>query len=458
MAQKTSAYSSTAIIPQSNWPCVTLLSAALLLGGGGSPAPLPELILQLLAASAFATWLFIWPAWHLVPRSAWLIGALVAIIPLIQLVPLPPSAWQALPGRELQRDALALIGQENTWRSWSLAPDRTLASLLSLGPPLTVLIMASALDRKARISLLIATCGFALLTLLVGALQLSAGSEGPLRFYGPTDQVLTGFQANRNSTADTLLIGLLAVPALVVELARRDRFPLNRASVLGASLAGMALCALGVVLTASRTGLLLLPLAFGGGMLILRSWLRLGARQMLAGLAGVAIIFALGAWLLWYNAAVGRLVGRFVFDAELRPELWRDSAYVIQQLFPFGAGMGNFIPSIIAAERLEVVRETMPVRAHNDYLELALEAGAFGMAALSAITAIVLSSARKQFREAATGGGAMTIFAFFALIVLALHSLVDYPFRSMTLACLGAACAGMLLPTRDLRLAPIPPA
>jgi hypothetical protein len=40
---------------------------------------------------------------------------------------------------------------------------------------------------------------------------------------------------------------------------------------------------------------------------------------------------------------------------------------------------------------------------------------------------------------------AMAVFAAASLAILALHSLVDYPFRSMALACLGAVSAGLLL-------------
>ncbi len=427
------------------WLCAGLLGCALLLGGGGSPAPMPELVLELLAAATFAAWLLTSPAWQQVPRQAWWIAALVAIVPLAQLVPLPSGLWQAMPGRELEREALALIGAEHGWRTWSLAPNRTLASLLSLGPPLAVLLMTSALDRAGRIALLGVICTAALLTLLVGALQLSGGTNSALRFYGASDRVLLGFQANRNSTADLMLIATAAVPALVVELARRDSFPLSRNFVVGTSVIGVTLGALGVVLTASRAGIVLLPLALIAGLTVLRTWLGL-TRRRLAAVALVAVLaLAAAAWLLWNNAVLTRLTSRLNFTSELRPELWRDSLYAARQYFPWGAGMGDFVPAILAGERLEVVRETLPNRAHNDVLELAVEAGAFGLAALGMIAAIIAAAARKALRRAATGSAALTIFAIAALGLLALHSLVDYPLRSMALACLGAACAGLLL-------------
>ncbi len=439
---------------QRGWLCAVLLAAALVLGGGGSPAPLPELILELLAVSAFAAWLLAGPAWRQVPRQAWGIAALVAIVPLAQLLPLPPGLWQAMPGRELEREALALIGAEHGWRPWSLAPDRTLASLLALGPPLAVLVMTAALDRTGRIALLGVICGAALLTLLVGAMQLSGGPDSALRFYGPSDQVLLGFQANRNSSADLMLIAIVAVPALVVELARRDSFPISRSFVVGTSVVGMALGSLGVVLTASRTGIVLLPIALIAAATVLRTWLGMTRGRLAVIALAVLAVFAAAAWLLWNNAVLTRVTSRLSLAGELRPELWRDSLFVVRQYFPWGVGMGDFVPAILAGERLEVVRETLPNRAHNDFLELAVEAGAFGLAALSAIAAILGTAARKALRLAATGSAALPIFALATLGLLALHSLVDYPLRSMALACLGAACAGLLLQPRSEPAAP----
>jgi exopolysaccharide production protein ExoQ len=430
------------------WLCAALLGAALILGGGGSPAPLPELILELLAAAAMATWLLSGSLRHRVPRQAWWIAALIAVIPLVQLIPLPPGLWQAMAGRELARDALALIGAENGWRAWSLAPDRTLASLLALGPPLAVLVMTAGLRRPGRIALLGVICVAALLTLVVGALQLSGGPDSPLRFYGTSDQVLLGFQANRNSTADLMLIAIVALPALVVELARRDSFPLSRGFVIGTSLAGMVLGTLGVVLTASRTGIVLLPLALIAAAAVLRTWLGISRRRLIVSAGAALLAIAVAAWLLWNSAVLTRLTARMDFSAELRPELWRDSLYAARLYFPWGVGMGDFVSAILAGERLEVVRETLPNRAHNDYLELAVEAGAFGLAALGAIAAILALAARKALRRAATGSAALPIFAIAALGLLALHSLVDYPLRSMAMACLGAACAGLLLGPR----------
>jgi O-antigen ligase len=192
----------------------------------------------------------------------------------------------------------------------------------------------------------------------------------------------------------------------------------------------------------------LLPLALIAGTTVLRTWLGVTPRRLAVAALVVLAATAAAGWLLWESALLTRLTSRLSFERELRPELWRDSLYAARLYFPWGAGMGDFVPAILAGERLEVVRETLPNRAHNDFLELAVEAGAFGLAALGAIAAMLGLAARKTLRRAATGSAALPIFALAALGLLALHSLVDYPLRSMAMACLGAACAGLLLGPR----------
>ena len=73
-------------------------------------------------------------------RQLLVLTALMLLVPLIQLVPLPPSIWTALPGRAPVADGFRLLGQPLPWLPMSLAPARTVASLLWLLPALAVLL------------------------------------------------------------------------------------------------------------------------------------------------------------------------------------------------------------------------------------------------------------------------------------------------------------------------------
>ena len=437
-------------LPAALLACAFLV-AALALGGGGSPAPLPELILELLASALVALSLLLpWVLidWQRVPVAAWLIAALTALVPLLQLIPLPPVVWHELPARELEVRALALIGAEDTWRTWSMAPSRTLSSLLSLAPPLLALLMTSALGRRDRQWLVYAIAGMTLATLLLGALQLSASDFSPVHLYGVTVPMLVGFQANHNSTADLLLIGLMAVPLLVLDLTERHIIPNRAVPVLTIAAAGMALIALGVVLTASRMGIMLLPIPLAASIWILRPWLAINPRKIAFGLLAFVALAGLGVLVARGNPVLEAVAARFDFSEELRPQLWRDGFYVAQKYFPFGVGMGDFVPALVADERLDAIWPSLPNRAHNDFLELACEAGAVGLLALSAISWTLAQAFWTRLRADRGRSAAMTVFAGASLAIFSLHSLVDYPFRSMALACLGAVCAGLLLSPR----------
>lgn len=424
-----------------------LLVAALTLGGGGTLFPLQEMAVELLALVCAAAWLLDRSRAGAIAPTAWLLAAVLVSVPLIQLVPLPPSVWHALPGRGLEREALALVGADKRWATISLAPSVTLASLLALLPPLALAAMTSALARRGRIVVLGAFVLVALASLVLGALQISGGAGGPFRFFQPESAFPDGFQVSHNAQADLLLIAIMAVPVLVRYLAVRHRIPETAGYVLGLSGGGMALFTIGLVLTASRAGIAMLPIALATCAWVLRPWLR-GVRRVALAAAVLALV-GLGALVLLVdNAVIAGVVARFDFDRELRPELWHDSLYAARQLFPFGAGTGNFVPPVLAGERLEVVWERYPNAAHNELLEVAVESGLLGLAMLAAVLVVMVRAAIGALRRHEPGDPGLALFAVASLLVLTLHSMVDYPFRSMAIASLGAVCAGLVMAPR----------
>lgn len=422
------------------WLPAIAVGLALALGGGGSPVPGLELAAQLFIAAILAAWVLALdrPLPAAVPRRAWVLAGLLVLLPLVQLVPLPPAVWQALPGRGIERESLALIGADRDWRSWSIAPDRTLASLLATLPALAILCMTAASDRTGRRRIAAVVVAATGLTLVLGALQLSGGPGSPFRFLSPQSTGLDGFQANRNSTADLLLVGLVATAATLREsMARWAALP-----IFGV---GLLLIGLGLVLTASRTGIVLLPLAVMAALAALGSWVRLPLRVVAATALALALLGGIGAVLLANNAVFTRIAARFDSRQELRPDLWRDAAHAAREHLPFGVGMGNLVPAMVAAERLEIVRPAMPNRAHNEPLELAVEGGIFALGLAATGVVLLARSARRAWSDPPEQARALVVYGIGGLLLLLLHSLVDYPFRSMALACLGAACAGMLL-------------
>ncbi|MES2491766.1 MAG: O-antigen ligase family protein [Pseudomonadota bacterium] len=398
----------------------------MILGGGGSPSPYPEMALQVLSLMLLAGSALIGPrpVPAVVPVVWWLVGLLL-VLPVVQLVPMPPAWWHALPGREVERAALALVGAENSWRPWTVSPSRTLASVLALITPAIVLLMTASLDRPGRSMVTGMIAGCAVLALLVGAGQLAGGQGGALRFYDPDVGYLNGFQANHNSAADVLLIGMVAFAAAARDWTARPpgrSRPGFRLAVVGVA---TLVFSLGVVLTASRAGTALLPVALAGVLAIVWPWMRLTRAVRVGGVIAALLAIAAGLYLWQHNAVIGKVLSRYNFEHEFRPQLWTDAVYAARQYFPFGAGMGTFVPVFLAAERLEVVDLTRPNRAHSDGLELLIEGGVFGLAILGIIVVILVRMLVQGLKNPPAGSVAQILFAGATLCIIALHSQVD---------------------------------
>jgi O-antigen ligase len=432
---------------------IAFLIINMVLGGGGSTNPVMEVVIE----GVFAVALFIASVlviagrgqWPVVPMPAWLIFGAALIIPLAQLVPLPPAIWHALPGREPMVAALALVHEQDSWRALSLFPDRTLASFLAMIPPAALFLVVASISLQQRRHMLLAITLVALASVVLGALQLSSGNAGQWSLYAEHHiGYLIGFQANRNAQADVLQIGILALVAYGASSA--DDGP--RLSMVPWIVGLLStVLAIGVLLTGSRAGIALLPLTYLFVAII--AWPILRGRQrsrpvrlalFAAPVAGLAIV------LLGGSGVLGRVAARFSFTTDARQDLWVDAVYAAKQVWPVGGGIGSFAPLLLSAERLEVVDQSIPVRAHNDWLEWLIEGGAPSILMLAAIIAILLWLVIRRIRALTHDRPAVmlrsqTMFGLGSLLLIAAHSFVDYPLRSMSLATLAAVAAAMLI-------------
>jgi O-antigen ligase len=444
------------IYPARVWLAALFVLFFLFLGGGGSPNPVTELLLEIVFVAVAAAWLWL-PGetsgdGGKVDPLLLVLVAIPLLLPIVQLIPLPPSAWTALPARQGEIAALSLVNEQNSWRPLSLSSSRTLAALLAIVPAVGCAYAVASLNLRGRRVVLAAIVIMAAASSVLGALQLVAGSHGINLYSQFHVGWVTGFQANRNAEADVLLIGLLAVAALAAPYVadRGRRFPLgfDRRGMLALAI-GIALFLLAATaMTGSRAGTALIAVALvaSGAILWTSRSTRLGSRGFPLGrLAVLVATVAVVAGLAIYSGhtALERLAERFTDAPDARQDLWQDAWFALKQYWPSGFGLGGFQPAMIPAERLEYLDVTMPNRAHNDFLELGLEAGLFGYAMLAAAALVCLILGWKSWR-ARPGMRGQIVFAAGVLIVITLHSFVDYPLRSMSLACLAGVAGGML--------------
>ncbi|MFZ2981071.1 MAG: O-antigen ligase family protein, partial [Sphingobium sp.] len=419
-------------------PSGLLLILCCFLSGGGSDYAMNEAVLKL-AALLVAGYYCAGFSRAIPDRTAWQPLALLALacaIPLIQLVPLPPTIWRALPGRDLASDILDALGQGSRAAPQSLDPTATLRWLTGLLPGAAMLIAVLHLRQEDRFLLLHLAVLLALASLAVAAVQSVTGGHWGVIYPSAHRGYPTGVFANRNHQAALLL---LAIPMAAACAKTHAEGSLARWLIPVLSLPFAA----GVLATTSRMGLILLPVSFGGAALLLLGGVRPNMKwttiaALIVATAGMTIVLS-------GNRVAAYAIDRLTTGNVDRLAFWQGTVRAIAEYWPVGSGMGTFVPVFRSAEQLADISPYYPNHAHNDFLEYILEGGA--PAALVVLLGLVWFG-RTVFglskRVAAEKHSDWT--AVCGILLLILHSCVDYPARILFLEALGGMFVGLLVP------------
>jgi O-antigen ligase len=424
-----------------------LLLVSFGLGGGGSYYGLANLIVQLTALAVLSAHRDSFIAfWRTAPMALRGLIILTILVPLIQLMPLPSSLWTALPGRELVAASLGQAGEAG-WMPISLDPRRTLLALTALIVPLSVLAIGWTMPRQDLVSLGWIVVMLGLVTLLIGAVQVSSnGQAGLLYPQRMPGSVLLGTFANRNSTG-LMLILPLTLAALLPS-------PRPHPAALPVRLALCALLILAIILTKSRTALVLsaIPILLGlarAALFSAETAARRSAGKPSRGWLIAVAVFALGTAGIAGTIAMapGRLaetLERFEGSSEdSRRYIWEDATHSAARYWPVGAGMGTFDDISAVDESLENLTKRRPGRVHNDFIEITIEAGIVGIILVILWFALIAWLAWRvrasSWRWPAWGAAGF-------LLAIALQSITDYPLRNQTILFL--ASFALLLLTR----------
>src|SRR6476660_57813 len=184
--------------------CAVVMMASLVLGGGAGRGLLSDAILQLLAIPLLlvSLWrLFDVPLTKQMRLALWFCFA-IAVLPLLQLIPLPPWLWTTLPNRQPSVEAFEIIGSAVPWMPISVSPKGTWLSALSLIPPLAVFLSTLLLSYSERRWLTHVLLAIGVLSVLIGLIQVAQGEDSPFRFFEFSNRTeAVGFFANRNHFA-----------------------------------------------------------------------------------------------------------------------------------------------------------------------------------------------------------------------------------------------------------------
>lgn len=410
--------------------------------GGGPTSPNLSMFVELMAAFLGALGIAGLVDGHYPrhARLALLLLTLVCLVPLAQLIPLPASCWEALPGREVPAEILRLANLESLARPLTLASEQTRLGGLTLIVPAAIFIAVLQIGAEGRDFVMRVIVVFAFVSALLGVFQVAAGSGVDLGIYRQVhDGYPIGFFANRNHEGDLLLIALPASAQVISTIAWQHRTK-GFAMIVAALFFSLA-----VISTQSRTAASLLPISLGG---VLAIWIGdVRDRRVWAGLAALLLAALFSYAILKFTPVGQHLAHRFTtLGDDLRPIVWQGTGDAIRSFWPLGSGVGSFVPIYQMFEDLNSVSDTWVNHAHNDYIEILLETGVVG---LVLIASYFLVAGLALLREAPRPLRRQRYTAVTIILILLAHSATDYPLRTFALLSIFAFANGMLFVSRE---------
>jgi hypothetical protein len=444
-----------------DWALTVFLAATFLLGGGSRYDIVSLIVLRPVSAAMLAYAIFC----STTNLSSFktpiaLLGAWMGLA-VLQLVPLPPGIWTALPGREPIVASFAATGTAPGWEPLSVVPMATLNALLALILPLAVLLLFAESSSAERRRALRAIAAFAFVSALLGILQVVEGGQGPLYPYSISNEGLPiGLFANRNHQAAVLAAAIPLTLAIAAdhEFARRglSRW-IGRAIALGLVVV--------VVMTGSRAGsVLALGALFAGSLLLSPAERRTRSERhasnpRLTPVRAIASRWTLPAILLAVIALVFVVASGTAFErlaakdglGDLRFQILPTVGEMIRASFPFGFGFGTFPWTYDMFEPVRLMRADYINRAHDDWLELFIDGGVFAPAlALAGVAWLVARcrSLRRFLFDPESDDDRHRLAALLGILILVLASLFDYPLRTPSVAAILMVFVGCLAAPR----------
>jgi O-antigen ligase len=165
------------------------------------------------------------------------------------------------------------------------------------------------------------------------------------------------------------------------------------------------------------------------------------AGLFLAGLLGMATVLVLP---FTGNSSLSNAAERSALEEDRRYDIWPQAFELAVQAQPAGTGIGSFRRVYERNEPLDSLGTLYINHAHNDYMELAIEGG---VPALLLATIFLVWFLKKLFDllrwrlpepllSACAGG---------VILTMLLHSLVDYPLRTIAISSIYAIALGLLV-------------
>jgi len=365
---------------------------------------------------------------------------LAMLLPLVYLVPFPALVAGMFPGRDLYREAMLLADSQAATglAALSVFPARTEYGWFVLLLPLAVFVATRSLDTERIRKLVILLFFIVGAEAFLGLLQFGAGdSPFYLGMEHADKHSAVGTYVSRNNFVGLLEMVLpISLALFVAKLGVRERIGTGRSTwrqrllfistmrghkafVYGAF---SVLVLLAIVFSRSRAGIGLTMLGILCATLMYSN--RIGGRNIY-GITGTVVAIGIG---FAINIGLAPVLDRFSTDnlGEGRWLIYSATLDGIGQFSPIGSGPGTFQTVFPMFQPLEL-GSFFVNRAHNDYLEWALEAGLPAMVLIGLFLWLYFRQWGRvwkkghwqEFRYIQVGAG-------IGLLLMILHGLVDF--------------------------------
>jgi hypothetical protein len=385
------------------------------------------------------------------------LGGVVAAA-LLQLIPLPPTILFAVNpngvwlGRQLDLSFAGAAGAHTL----SIVPSASWLALALLVSFIVLLLgTASLLSIEGPRKLVGALTIFGVVLALVGIVQRQLYAGRIYGFWAPQEEGSPfGPFVNRNHFAGWMLMILpLALGYLYAALARamrrskpawRDRLlwlMTHEANKLILTAGGIAIMALALLLTFSRSGIGALALA-----LLVTGWLVIHRQQGRWRKAiAVAYIVLLGITLV-VSVGADALVRRFGEGAAAggRLGIWADAGDTVARHWLTGTGLNTYQFTNLVYQRHDM--SFVVTAAHNDYLQLAAEGGLLLTLPAAICIALFIREVRRRLHDDKESSAYwIRAGAVMALVAIALQETVEFSLQMPGNAALFAVLCGIAL-------------
>lgn len=362
---------------------------------------------------------------------------ILAALPLLYGIysfPLPSTFWSELSGRDGVAEVYVLMGQSLPKLPISLYAERTAMSLFDFLPAIAVMVTTILTEKRKEVHIaMLALLCIGVVSVILGLIQIALGGSTLRLYTNFTPNRPVGFFSNTNHFA--LLCACLMPVAFWYQSGRAKIGDWSQSSNASVGLISLFVLATAILLSGSSAGyvLFVISLTFSGFIFIRKKQ----ARRVALGFWGLAFVVIL-VDVFFLDGVTATILNKIsASNVVSRSQIYTTSLMAISEGSAFGYGPGSFKEVYKTFENTDVITRGVVNEAHNEYLQLWFELGYFGIAIWLGLllwlgwTVVRLVTLPKQ-------SYIRSKVALIALALIALHSGVDYPLR--TIAISSVAC------------------